>query len=159
TQGGTEPERLQGLRVSADLFETLGVGAALGRTLRPDDDRPGAPRVAVLTHRLWQRRFGSDPAVVGAPVVLDGASFTVVGVLPARFFFPVRDAELAVPLAPEADPEHAVRASAAVLRVVGRLRPGASREQARDALSAISARLARAYPDENARKIGATLVP
>ena len=157
--GAGEAERVQGLRVSADLFETLGVRAAIGRTLRPEDDRPGAPRVAVLTHGLWVRRFGGDPGAVGATVVLDEETFTVVGVLPPSFFFPVRDGELAAPLVLEADPRRGIRSSVAFLRTVGRLKPGVSHERARDALTAISARLQREHPDTNARKVGVTVVP
>lgn len=157
--GSGEPERVQGLRVSADLFDTLGADAALGRTLRPDDDRPGAPRAAVLTHGLWLRRFGADPGVLGAKVILDDETFTVVGILRPSFFFPVRDAEFAAPLAPDADPLRGIRGSVAFLRVVGRLRPGISRERARDALTAIAARLQHEYPDTNARKVGVTLTP
>lgn len=154
-----EPERLQGLRVSADLFETLGVDAAIGRTLRPEDDRPGTPKVVVLTHGLWMRRFGADPGAVGARLVLDGETVTVVGVLRAPFFFPLRDGEFAVPLAPDTDPQRGVRGSVSRLRVVGRLRPGISRDHAREAMTAIAARLQREYPDTNARKVAITLVP
>lgn len=154
-----EPERAQGLRVSADLFATLGVDAKIGRALVPDDDRPGAPHVVVLTHGLWVRRFGGDPGVLGEKVLLDEEPFTVVGVTHRSFFFPVRDAEFAVPLAPETDPRRGVRGSVAFLRTVGRLRPGVSRERARDALTAIAARLQREHPETNARKSGVTLVP
>jgi hypothetical protein len=110
-----EPERLPGLRVSADLFDTLGVDAAIGRTLRPDDDRPGASRVAVLTHGLWARRFGADSGVIGAKLVLDDETYTVVGVLRPTFFFPVRDAQFAAPLALDADPLRGIRGSGAFL--------------------------------------------
>jgi len=157
--GAGEPERIQGLRVSADLFATLGVDAAAGRTLRPDDDRPGAPRVAVLSHGLWVRRFGADPGVIGAKLVLDDAPYTVVGILRPAFFFPLRGAELAVPLAPDTDPLRGVRSSVAFLRAVGRLRPGTSLGRARAALTAIAARLQREYPDTNARKAGVIVVP
>jgi predicted permease len=157
--GSGEPERVQGLRVSADLFDTLGVDAAVGRTLGPDDDRPGAPRVAVLTHGLWVRRFGADSGVLGAKLVLDDQTFTVVGVLRPSFFFPVRDAEFAAPLAPDTDPLRGVRGSGANIRAVGRLRPGISRDRARDALTAVAARLQREYPDTNAGKSAVTLVP
>jgi predicted permease len=154
-----DPERVQGLRVSADLFATLAVDAAIGRTLQPDDDRPGAPRVVVLTHGSWRRRFGGDPAVVGATLVLDEEPHTVVGVLRPSFFFPVRDAEFATPLSLDADPRRGIRGSVAFLRVIGRLKPGISRARAGEALSAVSARLQREYPDTNARKIGVTLGP
>jgi len=154
-----EPERVQGLRVSADLFETLGVDAALGRALRPDDDLPGAARVAVLTHGLWVRRFGADPAVLGKKLVLDDEPLTVVGVLRPSFFFPLRDAEFAAPLVPSTDPRRGIRGSVATLRAVGRLRPGTSPARARDALNAIATRLQREYPDTNGRKAGVLLAP
>jgi putative ABC transport system permease protein len=157
--GAGEPERVMGLRVTADLFETLGVDAAIGRTLRLSDDRPGAPRVAVLTHGLWVRRFGGDAGVIGAKLVLDDQTFTVVGVLRPAFFFPVPDAEFASPLALDTDPLRAARNSGANIRAVGRLRPGISPEQARDALNAIAARLQHDYPETNAAKLAVTLVP
>ena len=157
--GAREPERVQALRVSADLFETLGVDAGLGRTLQPEDERPRAPRVAVLTHAFWMRRFGASPDAIGTKLVLDDEAFTIVGVLRPFFFFPVRDAELAIPFVPDADPRRPVRGSGSFLRAVGRLRPGVSREQARDALTAIAARLQREYPDTNGRKEAITLLP
>jgi putative ABC transport system permease protein len=157
--GAGEPERVQGLRVSADVFETLGADAAVGRTLRPEDDRPGASPVAVLTHGLWVRRFGAEPGVIGRRLVLDGETFTVVGVLRPSFFFPVRDAEFAAPLAPDADPRRGIRASMAFLRTVGRVRPGISPDRAHEEMTAIAARLQREYPETNARKIGVTIVP
>src|SRR6478752_6773119 len=79
--GVGEPERLEGRRVSANLFELLGVPARLGRTFVPEDDKPGT-RVALLSYSLWQRRFGSDPSAVGRALTLNGESYTVVGVMP-----------------------------------------------------------------------------
>src|SRR5436309_6528987 len=79
--GVGEPERLDGRRVSANLFELLGVPAVLGRTFVPDDDRPGT-HVVLLSYSLWQRRFGSDPSVLGRALTLYGESYTVVGVMP-----------------------------------------------------------------------------
>jgi len=155
----SEPEHLQGLRVTADLFETLGVNAILGRTLHPGDDRPGSAKVAVLTHGLWTRRFGGNPSILGAKLVLDGDAYTVVGVLPPHFFFPLRDTEIAAPLMPEADPERAVRAAVSRLRVVGRLRTGVSPQRARDAMTSIAARLQHEYPDTNSRKAAVALIP
>jgi hypothetical protein len=81
--GQGDAEQLNGVRVSANLFETLGVNAVLGRTLEPDDDRPGSPRVVVMTDGLWQRRFGGDISLIS------GVSYTLVGILPANFFFPI----------------------------------------------------------------------
>jgi hypothetical protein len=79
--GVGEPERLDGRRVSANLFELLGVPALLGRTFVPEDDKPGT-HVVLLSYSLWQRRFGSDPAVIGRALTLNGESYTVVGVMP-----------------------------------------------------------------------------
>src|SRR5207253_8730433 len=79
--GVGEPERLDGRRVSANLFDLLGVPAQLGRSFAPDDDRPGT-HVVLLSHSLWQRRFGSNPAVIGLALSLNGESYTVIGVMP-----------------------------------------------------------------------------
>ena len=84
-----EPERLQGLRISANAFEMLGVEAVAGRALLPADDAPGQQHVVVLSYGLWRRRFGADPQLVGKKLTLNGASYTVVGVLPPQFFFPI----------------------------------------------------------------------
>jgi putative ABC transport system permease protein len=151
------PERLDGVRVSGNFFELLGTLAAPGRTLEPDDETHER-RVAVLTHRLWQRRYGTDPAVVGQDISLNGATYTVVGVLPQRFLFPFRDAELAVPVTLHSDPRRADR-GANFLRVVARLAPGVTLAQAEGDLDAIAHRLQRLYPTENARKIGIGLYP
>src|SRR5262245_18596265 len=83
-----EPEHLQGLRISANAFELLGVEAVAGRALAPGDDTPGQQQVVVLSYGLWRRRFGADPQLVGKKLTLNGASYTVVGVLPPQFFFP-----------------------------------------------------------------------
>ena len=157
-QGG-EAERIQAVRVSANLFTLLGVEASLGRTLVPDDDRSGAARVVVLTDGLWRRRFGGDPAVVGRTVRLDEQAYTIVGVLPPRFFFGIRDAELAAPLAPDLHPLRAVRASLSFLRVVARLKPAVTRAGAEEDVTAVAKQLQHEHPVENARKGGATVVP
>src|SRR5262249_57435602 len=85
--GVGEPERLEGCRVSANLFDLLGVPALLGRTFVADDDRPGT-HVVLLSHSLWRRRFGSDPSVIGRALTLNGESYTVVGVMPRSLRLP-----------------------------------------------------------------------
>ncbi len=152
-------ERIQGTRVSANLFQLLGVGAMAGRTLIPEDDQPGNRHVVVLSYGLWQRRFGSDAGVVGKRLVLNGDAYTIVGVLPQQFFFPIKDAELGVPLAPEADPLRAVRTSVNFLRFVGRLKAGVTREQAQDEMNGINRELRTQYPTVYAAKVGVRLVP
>jgi putative ABC transport system permease protein len=153
-----EPERLQGLRISANAFQMLGVEAVAGRALLPEDDTPGRQRVVVLSYGLWQRRFGADPQLVGKTLTLNDASYTVVGVLPPHFFFPIREAELAVPLCPDADPWRGVRNSTNFLRALARLKPGVTREQAEADLTAVAERLRRQHP-VNAQKLGVRLTP
>jgi putative ABC transport system permease protein len=154
-----DPERMQGLRISANAFRILGVEAAVGRVLLPADDTPGQQRVVVLSHGLWQRRFGADPRIVGQTLTLNDAGYTVVGVLPPQFFFPIRDAEMAIPLAPDADPWRDLRTSVNFLRGLARLKPGVTREQAEAELTALAERLRRQYPVANAQKLGVTLTP
>ena len=151
------PERLDGVRVSGNFFELLGTSPALGRVLEPDDETRER-RVAVMTHGLWQRRFGGDPGLIGRDVSLNGASYTVVGVLQPRFLFPFREAELAVPVTLQSDPRRADR-GANFLRVVARLAPAVTLAQAKGDLDAIAQRLQQQYPSENARKIGISLYP
>jgi predicted permease len=157
--GRGDAERLNGVRVSANLFETLGVNAAVGRTLEPEDDRPEAPRVAVMTYGLWQRRFGGDTNLVGQPLELNGASYTLIGVLPPSFFFPIPDAELAVPLVPDADPWRQNRNTVNFLMLVGRTRQGAPSERAESEMNALARKLREQFPDANARKMGVKLTP
>jgi putative ABC transport system permease protein len=143
------PERVTGLRVTADLLPMLGVTPQIGRLFTPDEDGPGREHVVVLGHRLWQRRFGGDPAVLGRTVTLDGEAHTVVGVMPRGFEFPpfwARGAELWAPL-PLAD--RAGNRTGQSLRAFGRLAPGASLAQARAEVAAITARLEQAYPGTN----------
>ncbi len=146
TAPGVEPERIQGARVSAGFFAVMGVPPALGRAFRAQEDRPGAGDVVVLSRRLWQRRFGADPGVVGRRVTLDGTPHTVVGVAPEGFYFPSRDTEAWVPLALENDPK---QRGAHYLGVIGRLADGVTLEQAQAEMSAIARRLEQQYPDND----------
>ncbi len=93
-----EPERLLGASVSADLFPTLGVRAALGRIFAEGDDAEGATPTIVLSHGLWRTAFGGDPAVLGSKLTLEDGPYTVIGVMPPDFAFPGRDVEFWVPL-------------------------------------------------------------
>ena len=139
TDGG-EPEELPGLRVSASIFPVLGVQPALGRAFLPEEDQRGASNVVVLSHRLWQRRFGADPKVIGQPVTLNGLSYTVVGVMPATFHFPSEEVEVWTPKVFDYSRLTAeqVRLGAGYLIAVARLKPGASLEQARAEMNTIS---------------------
>ncbi len=155
--GAGQPERLAGLRVSANALTVLGVRPALGRALEPDDGRPGAPRVAMLTHGLWVRQFGADPAMLGQSLLLDGEPHTLVGVLPPEFFFPGMEADILAPLVLETDPRRAQR-DLNFLRMIVRRQPGATRAQVQDEFAAISERLRQIYP-ENAKKVAPNVVP
>ena len=156
--GRGDAERLQGARASGNFFDLLGVTAATGRTLRPEDDASGA-KVVVLGDGLWRRRFGADPALLGQAILLNGEPYEVVGVLPRSFRFPVQTAELAVPLAAGRDAVRQDRRAVGILRVVGRLEPGVGVAGARAELNAIAARLRLAHPDANATKIGVNVTP
>ena len=154
-----DAEQLNGVRVSANLFETLGVSAQFGRTLQPDDDRPDSPRVVVITDGLWRRRFGGDIGLIGKPLDLGGVSYTLVGVLPPNFFFPVAGAEIAVPLVPDADPWRHDRNTINFLRLAGRLQPGVMAAQAQTEMNMLALRLRQQFPEPNAQKIGVKLTP
>jgi predicted permease len=157
--GSGEAERVQGMRISANAFQLLGVEAVVGRVLVPEDDTPGRQNVLVLSHGLWQRRFGADPRLVGQTLSLNGHSYTIVGVLPPQFIFPIREAELAVPLAPDADPWRSARTSTNFLRAIARLKPGVTSAQAEADLNSIAGRLRQQYPVANENKLGMTLTP
>ncbi len=154
---GGEAERLQGMRATANLFTLLGTPAALGRTLVPDDEHGGGRRVVVLSDGLWKRRFGGSPSALGSTIVLNGDSYTIVGVLPRLFVTPIREADLVAPFPTDSDPRRNARDSG-FLRAVGRLRPGVTIAQATEDLDAIVARLRSEYPDTNAAHAGTTIV-
>ena len=147
--GAGEPERLNGSAVTTNYFQALGVEPALGRTFLAEEEQEGRNQVVVLSHGLWQRRFGSDTSLVGKTIILDGRSVTVVGVMPAGVQFP-QTAELWVPLFNSTHPEMQARA-AHFLRPIGRLKPGVTLEQAQAEMDGIARRLEEQYPESNAR--------
>ena len=156
--GVGEPERLEGRRVSANLFDLLGVPALLGRTFVPDDDRPGT-HVALLSYSLWQRSFGSDPSIIGRAVTLNGESYTVIGVMPRGVHLHAYgnwNDELWVPIA--FTNEESTNRGTHFLEVIARIKPGITLKQAQAEMETIAARLAKEYPKYNTR-IGATVMP
>jgi predicted permease len=143
--GVGEPERVEGRRVSANLFRLLGVEPQLGRVFLPEEDAPDAGRVVILSHGLWQRRFGSDPDIAGKALTLNGQSYTVVGVMPQDFRFPSRHDEMWVPIAFSS--QEAANRGSNNYEVLGRMRLGVSQEQAQAEMNSIAARLRQQYPD------------
>jgi putative ABC transport system permease protein len=157
--GRGDAERLQGVRISANAFQLLGVHAHLGRTLLPEDDRPDRPLVAVLTYGLWKRRFAGDLGIIGQTLQMSSETYTIVGVLPDNFAFPYYRAEVARPLRPDSDPRRLDRGSISFLRGIGRLKPGVTPNQAQAQFTALAERLREQYPDSNRSKLGVTIVP
>ena len=147
-----EPERLLGAAVSADYFNVLGVKPQLGRVFTHDEDKPGAASVILISHGLWQRRYGGDPNIIGREIELGGKT-TVVGVMPAGFEFPISDDTQdfwepifsATFMTKETREERANR----FLPVIGRLKPGVTLEQAKADLDLISRQVEQNSPVSN----------
>ena len=147
-RGGAETERLQGIRISAEAFQNLGVKAAAGRTLSPDDEKPDGPPVVMLGYGLWQRRFGGAPGVIGSTQLVNGDIYTVVGVLPRDFVIPNAEIEIVAPLRLETEPRRTNRGTN-FLRLMARLKPGFTPAQAQLELGAITDRLRQQFPEDN----------
>lgn len=145
--GGGEPERLSGMRVSANYFEVLGVPAAMGRTFLPDEGQPGRDRVVILSHGLWQRRFGSNQQVIGQVVRLNGKDYAVVGVMPSSYRIGAYgNPELWMPLAFPSESLLPTARSNRSLEVMARLKSGASVETARAEMAALAQGSEQANP-------------
>ncbi|HEY2906906.1 MAG TPA: ABC transporter permease [Vicinamibacterales bacterium] len=160
--GRGEATVLEAAEVAGDFFETLDVPPAAGRTLTPNDDRAGAPNVALISAALWSSRFASDPAIVGTAVTLEGQPFTIVGVMPPAFNFPFSQDKVQIWLPMHSIPlaaKFAEQRGASMLHVIGRLGAGATLEQARAEMTTIVGRLAKAYPDTNGIRGGVRLRP
>lgn len=143
-----EAQLVQGLRLSANIFNILGVQPTAGRLLTPDDDRPDSPKVTVISYALWQRVFGGRADAIGRTVELNGEARTIVGVLPREILLPVNafNADVCVPLQPDADPARNQTASLHFLRVVARLAPGVTPAQAIGDSQSILNRLRHDFP-------------
>ncbi|HSC27970.1 MAG TPA: ABC transporter permease [Vicinamibacterales bacterium] len=157
--GGDMPERAQAYHVTANTFELLGVMPLLGRGFLPEEGVPGGPNAAVLSHGLWVRRFGADPSVVGRDITLDGRAFTIVGVMPRRFEFPVFNfkGDLWAPMQIDPDAVLAGRSTSPSAVVIARVRAEAGYAAAQAEVDAIMRRLAAEYPDTN-RSRGARVI-
>src|SRR5215510_115192 len=147
-RGQDSPERLQGATVSPNFFEVVGVRPRLGRAFQIGEDEAGRNRVALLSHRLWQRSFGGDAGVVGKEISLNGENYTVIGVMPPEFRFPSRLTEVWVPLV--MPPDLAQQRDNHWMFTLARLKPDVGFEQAREQMVNIARRIERQYPDSQA---------
>jgi len=152
--GGDRPEQLKGIHVSYEFFHLFGAQSAFGRTFTAGEDRPGGGNVMVLSNGLWQRRFGSDPGVVGKALTLGGESYTVIGVLASGFTFdPLPDVYLPF----QADPESTNQGH--FFQAAARLKPGVSLSTAKAALKLAGEEFKRRYPNSMDPKMSFSVEP
>ena len=159
--GSGEPERVSVEMVSAGFFSVLGDKPAMGRSFMPKEDQLGAGPVAIISGGFWKRKFGSDPDILGKAITLDGKPYTVVGVLPADFYYSGNNFDLSdvyVPIGQKSDPTFRDRRIAMGTDAVGRLKPGVTFQQAKADMDGLARSLAEQFPDAN-KGNGITLVP
>ncbi|MEK6321124.1 MAG: ABC transporter permease [Acidobacteriota bacterium] len=140
--GSGEPERVAATWASAGFFPSVGVQPALGRAFTAEDDKPGPAQVVVLSYGLWQRRFGSDPNIIGQQVSLNGLSRTIIGVMPGGFYFDKQDVQLWLPLGLD---RANVSPRDRSYNAIARLRSNVTLEQARVGMNTLAAQLAEEY--------------
>jgi len=159
-RGNGTPEQLRGATISSNLFHVLGVAPILGRAPIAEEELPHRDREAVLSYQLWQRELGGDRAIVGKTIRLDAADYTVIGVMPQGFIFPIttQPVELWVPLTLAGNSTFAESRGTHFLNAVGRLKGGTTPREAQAELRAISRRLSEQYPASN-RSFTATVEP
>jgi putative ABC transport system permease protein len=148
--GASEAQELHGVAVSGDIFGALGITPMLGRGIAAEETKLGAAPVIVFSHGLWKRAFGSDPKIIGQQVNLAGKKYTVVGIMPPGWKFPIQaeQSEFIMPLEPLVASDVPRRGSH-FLRLIGRLKPGVSVKQGEAEMKPIAARLEKQYPDTN----------
>ena len=145
--GQETPEWLTGLQVSAGFFTTLQVQPILGRAFLPEEDQPGHDQVVILSHGIWQRRFGSDPTILGKHITLNDKSYSVVGVLPETFqFFRSRNVAIITPGAPPSEMSKPYHRNWETFYMIGRLKAGIEFEKARADLKAVSELIRPSHP-------------
>lgn len=155
---GTEAERLDTVEVSPVLFDVLGTQAELGRVFTAEEERPGSPRTVVLSHAAWTRRFGGDPSVLGRTLMLDDASYEIVGVMPRRFQFPAGDPNVELWSALTINPAAVASRPHRTYNAIGRLKDNVTVQQAQADMDRIAATIARDNPETSAGW-GVALVP
>jgi predicted permease len=143
-----EAEYVDSGKISSELFSVLGISLSKGRAFLPEEDRPGAAPVIIISYGLWQRRYAGSSATIGKPIVFDGKPYTVVGITPAGLRLD-GEADLFTPLGQSTDPRMQKR-GARFIHLVARVRPGVTPAEAQAELSLIARRLAEQYPEFNA---------
>lgn len=146
--GSGEPQRIPAARFTANLVPTLGVAPLLGRSFLPEDEKSGSNRLALLSHSLWQRAFGSDPSLLNKTIQLNGASYTVIGIMPPEFQFTGRELWVPLVLDPAKEPWRADRANRN-LAIYGRLKSGVTLDQATAEMNILAKRLEEQNPESN----------
>ena len=153
--GVDQPAHLEGQAITAELLSLLGATPELGRAFLPGEDEPHH-HVAILSHRLWEHQFGGDPAIIGRTITLEHSGYTVVGVMPASFEFPLQRRPVEIwttfsPLAETSDgsPPVTKARGAHFMLVIGRLKPGVTLVQAQSEMNVIAGALQKQYPDSN----------
>jgi predicted permease len=152
---GERPQRYSSGQLTVAAFEALGVRPVLGRGFQPGDDRPGAEPVVLVGHDLWRERYSGSPSIIGQTIRANGVQRVVIGVMPEKFAFPIREA-LWTPLS--IDPLATPRGQGPNYQVIARLKPDVSLEQARSQASTIAAQLASEFPATN-RGVGGDVLP
>lgn len=153
--GDGDPEKVEAYGVTANFFGLLGIGPVLGRVILPEEDKPDANKVVVLSHSLWQQRYGGERSVVGRELVLNGEKYTVVGVMPAGFQFMESRIGLWVPIAFTS--ETLAQRGSHYLIVVARMKPGITLAQANADIQTVQQRISRDHPDQ-AGRLGAFVI-
>src|SRR5437879_325307 len=156
------PQRYTGAYVTEDMFKILGVSPIMGRDFTADDDKPGAPKVTILSHEIWKRDFNADPNIVGQSVRINGRAATIIGVMPPNFKFPQAE-ELWTPLYNEYPPQPRgdlrLGASNNAPAVMGRLKQGVTLAQANAEVIALARHLAEDNPKTNQNFTSASVQP
>ena len=150
--GGEMPERLHALHVSSGFFKALGVQPEIGRLYSEDDDRPGASKTVVLSHSLWQQRYGMQENMLGESILIDRQPHAVIGVLPESFAFPPflsSQPQLWLPFGLQADPDWFLKRGDHVMACIGKLKEGVTLDQAKVDMEHIALQLEQQYPDSN----------
>lgn len=142
-----QSERIDSALVSADFFPLLGVGPILGRAMLPEEGHSGRNHVVVISHNLWQRKYGGDPSLIGKAMMLDQEKYTVIGIMPPDFQFP-KECDVWAPLALD-DERLRLEDKNLGLEVIARLKPGVSLQQAQTEMNVIARKLEKNYPETN----------